>query len=145
MNIIPFYAYIKQRILDFISPPRRFFRYLICGCGAATINYLCFTSFCILFELHFSLSMLLATVITWSYSFIVNKFFVFEAKTGKSFRESILFILQQLVLFGIANVFMWICIELLNINTGVSWLLVSGIILLFNFAGMKFMIWRRNQ
>ena len=138
-----FYVFLKQKIWDFIYPPCRFFRYLICGCGAAAINYFCFMFFCFICGFHFSLSMLLSTVITWVYSFMVNKIFVFEVKYGKTLRESIFFIAQQLLLFGAANGLMWICIEWLNIHKAISWLLVSGIILLFNFAGMKFLIWKK--
>lgn len=136
---------LKQKVQDFIYPPRRFFRYLICGCGAAAINYFCFIAFCYWGELHFSLAMLLATMVTWIYSFITNKFFVFEAKNGKTMRESILFVIQQLVLFGVANGLMWICIEILKIHKAVVWPLVSGVIVVFNFAGMKFLIWKKSR
>ena len=77
--------------------------------------------------------------------FTVNKFFVFKARKGKTLKESILFILLQLLLLGIANGLMWISIVLLGVNEAISWLLVSGIILLFNFAGMKFLIWKKGK
>ena len=139
-----FHVFIKQKIWEFIYPPHCLFRYLICGCGAAVTNYLCFIFFCTVLKVHFSLSMLIATAITWIYSFTVNKFFVFKARKGKTLKESILFILLQLLLLGIANGLMWISIVLLGVNEAISWLLVSGIILLFNFAGMKFLIWKKG-
>lgn len=140
-----FFNFSKQKMRDLFYPPQRFFRYIICGCGAAVINYLCFLLFNSLCKMHYVAAMLAATVITWIYSFFVNKFFVFEAKTGKTLRESTLFALQQIVLFGIASGLMWICVSLCKIPPSLAWLVVSGIILVFNFAGMKFLIWRKNQ
>ncbi len=136
---------IKQKAKDFFYPPRRFFRYLICGCGAAVINYSFFLLFCKVCKLHFSLAMFLAVLLTWIYSFCVNKLFVFESKSRKTFREGVFFVLQQLLLLGVANGLMWISISLIRIPSEISWLLVSGIILFLNFAGMKFIIWRNKN
>ncbi len=139
------YLFLKQKILDFIYPPQRFLRYIICGCGAAAINYsgfLFFYSFC---KLHFSLAMFFATILTWIYSFFANKFFVFEAKTGKTLKESIFFVTQQIILFGVSNLLMWIGISIFAIPAAISWLIVAALIVLINFAGMKFLIWRNKS
>lgn len=140
-------CFFLQKLKMLFDPPQRFFRYLICGCGAACINYSCFLLFCRVCKLHFSLSMFLAVAVTWIYSFVVNKFFVFQKKDSKTLRESILFLIQQLVLFSMANVIMWICVSCLKIHEALAWLIMSGTVFLFNYAGMKFIIWsdRKKQ
>ena len=136
---------IKQKLEELFYPPQRFIRYIVCGCGAAAINYTSFLLICTVFKLHFSLSMFLAVVITWIYSFFANKFFVFQSKKQKNLREFLLFIAQQSFLFVCSVGLMWFMISGLGVHEAVSWLLVSGIILFFNYAGMSFIIWRKNN
>lgn len=141
MNILLF---LKNKLRDLFYPPQRFFRYLICGCGAACINYSSFLIFCSICKLHFSISMFLAVTVTWIYSFFANKFFVFQSKKSKNMREAVLFVAQQGILFAVSVGLMWIFVSLLKIHESVSWIIVSGIILLFNFAGMSFFIWKKK-
>lgn len=139
------FRFVKQKIWEFIYPPERFFRYLVCGCGAAVINYSFFLLFSYVCRFHFTLSMFLAVVLTWIYSFFANKFFVFQAREKKTFREGALFAIQQIVLFGVANGIMWVCVRVFKIPEAISWLLVSGAIMIINFAGMRFIIWRKEN
>ena len=135
----------KTKLLDLFYPPQRFIRYIVCGCGAAAINYTSFLLFCTVFKLHFSLSMFLAVVITWIYSFFANKFFVFQSKNRKNTRDAVLFVTQQGVLFLCSVGLMWIAVSGLGIHEALAWILVSGIILIFNYTGMSIIIWRKHN
>ena len=139
------FDFAKTKLLDLFYPPQRFIRYIVCGCGAAAINYTSFLIFRTVCKVHFSLSMFLAVVITWVYSFFANKFFVFQSKNRKNTRDAVLFVTQQGVLFLCSVGLMWIAVFGLGIHEALAWILVSGIIAIFNYTGMGIIIWRKHN
>lgn len=121
--------------------PDTILRYLCGGAGAALVNFTLYSALCFC-GVHYLLANLVATVLTWSFSFFVNKFFVFQERKGSLKREGLAFAMLQTALFLESFALLYVLVDLVGMNRYLTWIGVAGLNVVINFAVMRLVIWR---
>ena len=115
-------------------------RYLIGGSTTAILNWLLIYIFVEYANIHYMISMNLAVVVIYLYSFIVNKFFVFRNRTETHVKQGSYFVIMRVVLLVVANLLMFIGVDWLGIPYLITNIMVSVWDATASFLIMKFFI-----
>ena len=95
------------------------------------------------------LSTALAYIVSLSAHYFMSVFWVFRDHAVKSGRDhalaGTLFVLSYAIGFALTELGMWIGVTLLAINYVIAKILVTGIVMVWNYAGQKLFVFRRRR
>lgn len=117
-------------------------RFVVMG---MTTMIVCWGSFFLLLkilDMHYLVSVNLATLAAWGYAFIVNKWVVFRDGSQAVLWQGSQFFVLQAVLLGISNLLMYIMVSLLSCKMFVALFIMTAIVTVCNFAGMKMIVFK---
>lgn len=99
----------------------------------------------------FGIPNLVSNAIAWVaavlFAYVVNKWFVFRSRhttARETAREFALFVGARLLSFGIDELSMWLMVDCLHINSGVSKIAVNVIVLIMNYFFSKWIIFKHK-
>lgn len=117
-------------------------RYILGGLSSAAIIWGLIFFFVEIFSFHYLVASNLATACIYLYSFFVNKFFVFKSSSCEVIRQGAFFIWMRLFLLVIANIILFVGIDLLNIYYMHVVVFVSIFDAVLGFLIMRFKIFK---
>lgn len=124
---------------------RQLFRYIIMG---MTTMVVCWGSFFLLVKLvgiHYLLSVNLSTLVAWGYAFFVNKYVVFRDRRETVLIQGSQFFVLQAILLGLSNLLMYIMVSLLDYKLFVALFIMTAILTICNFLGMKVVVFKGDK
>lgn len=139
------FLYLTSRFPRVLS--REFVSYIFYGAITTLINILVY-GFCYnTLEIHNLISNVIAWVSAVLFAYMVNKLFVFRSVTrtfSGTLREFALFIGARLFSLGVDELGMWLLVDILIVNGGISKIFMNIIVLLINYFFSKAVIFNKN-
>ena len=135
--------YNAKQTASYLS--KEVFRYIL---GGLTTMLVCFLAAYFLikkFEVNYLIANNVATLLAWSYSYIINKYFVFKNTEQKHVIQGSSFIITQIIFLIMANIIIFILIDLLKIPFPVAFIILAAIMAAINFTTMKLLIFRKGH
>lgn len=79
------------------------------------------------------------------YNYILSTIWVFDTKReGKKAAELTVFIILSIIGLGLNQLLMWLAVEKVSINYMISKVIVTGIVMVYNFIARKLFLERKN-
>ena len=130
-----------KKLLDLYKKYKEIINYLIAG---VLTTIVCLTTFFLckdVLKIHYIISNVISWVIAVLFAYIVNRKFVFESKsTGKAkVKEFINFIKYRLLSLLIETVCLYIMVDLIHMDSGISKIIVQIIVIVSNYIFSKFL------
>lgn len=119
--------------------------YVIFGVLTTVVNMVAYGVCYNLWGIHNLISNAIAWVAAVLFAYVVNKLFVFRIRTASLralAREFWLFIAARLLSFGLDEFCMWLLVNVLAFNSGVSKIFVNVIVMIMNYFFSKLIIFR---
>lgn len=104
--------YIKKQL------EKKVIRFLIVGVANTIVGYGVF-ALGIYLNLYYYLAYILSYIIGVANSYVLNKKFTFKS-TSKSLKEPIRFVIVYLISFAVGSIFLYLSIDILNVNEYVA-------------------------
>jgi putative flippase GtrA len=123
-----------------------FFRYLFFGALTTLVNIGVFL-LCSFFSFDYKLATTIAWVVSVLFAYITNKRFVFasnQSDKAKVLKELLSFFQYRLLSYFIDLLTMVILIDLLFISEMISKLIANVLVVLFNYAASKYIIFAKR-
>lgn len=123
---------------------QRFVKYLFVGGSAALVNWAVFYVVVIVFGVQYLLGGFVSFVLATLWNFLFAKKFIFGDSKHSLFQEMFLI---YIVSFGgllIDMGVLWVCVEIVEIQTMLSKILATGVAFVFNFGVRHFVIYREQ-
>lgn len=120
--------------------------YIFFGVLTTLINFLVYAQLTILFNIDYKIAATVAWVIAFLFAFVTNKIYVFNSKSKNIFlltRELGSFMLCRVFSYGLDIAAMVVMIELINVNDLAAKIIANGPVVVFNYLGSKFFVFRR--
>lgn len=118
--------------------------YLIFGVLTTLVDYIVFCIGKDIFNMHYILSTCLAWFFAVLFAYVTNKFFVFSSsKTNNLLREAFMFFVLRLASLLLSIIFMFILVDLININEKLSKFLVNFLVVVVNYIFSKLYIFKK--
>jgi putative flippase GtrA len=114
-------------------------KYLAGGLTTTILTWSCVWLFVEIFLFHYLISINLATICAYGYSYLVNKLFVFGDKKGGHIVKGSKFLTLQVSLLITTNLFMYVTVSLLSFHYMISVVVISII-----NAAISFLLMRTN-
>jgi putative flippase GtrA len=127
---------------------REILSYVIFGVLTTIVNIAVYGICLQMFSIQYLVSNAIAWVVAVVFAYVVNKLFVFHSRSNSKrqmLHEFWLFIAARLFSFGVDELFMWICIDLLSVSDGISKVIVNVIVMIINYVFSKLFIFNRVQ
>ncbi len=90
-----------------------------------------------------------ANVISWIgavlFSYVANRFFVFESKSSKIVKEFIAFISSRLLTLLLDMGTMWLLSTILNVNYNISKIIAMVLVTVGNYVISKFLVFKKGE
>ena len=118
------------------------YRYILGGFSTMIVNWGTFFILVEFVKLHYLICLNLATLVAWTYSFIINKFFVFRDLRKSYIFQGGKFLVQQITLLALSNLIMYFQTSILQYNLYISWFIIAAIMALLNYIGMKVIVFK---
>jgi putative flippase GtrA/VanZ family protein len=122
--------------------------YVIFGGFTTIVNMVVYGLFFNTIGLHNLISNAIAWVASVLFAYVVNKIFVFRSRTNSVYqaaREFALFVGARLFSFGVDEAGMWILVDMLNLNGGLSKIAVNVIVLIMNYFFSKLIVFKKTD
>jgi putative flippase GtrA len=122
--------------------PMQAARYLIGGISTTFLCWGAVWAFVEILNLHYLVSVNLATLCAYFYSYSINKFFVFGDASNQHVVKGSKFLLLQLTLLATTNLFMYVTVSLLGVNYMIAVIIISVANAIMSFFIMRSAIFR---
>ena len=123
--------------------PKEIARFIVGGLISLSV---CYTSLYFLVEIfgvNYLLGTNLAAAITFFFSYIVNKYFVFQDRRDRHITQGSRFIFLQIFLAILANITLIVGVELAGINYFILVVLLGPILASVNYLAQKTVVFNR--
>ena len=120
-----------------------YLRYFFWGIMTTGVNVSAYYIFANCIEIPYLISNLLAWLLSVSFAFFTNKYFVFDSNTKRSAVKNYFYFIGSRVLTGCLDMtLMYILITMISVNDVISKILVNIIVIIANFLVSKYYIFR---
>ncbi len=121
--------------------------YGVCGALSTILDIGLFWFFANIVNLHYLIANAIAWIIAIIFSFVVNKYYVFESKSFKKdvwVKEALEFFGARGLACGIDMGGMYFLVSILDIDKNYSKLIVTLVVIIINYVLSKFWIFKKN-
>lgn len=122
--------------------------YIIFGVLTTIVNFIVYFTFTNVLNVHYIIANSVAWFLSVLFAYVTNRLFVFE-KVNNSFkeifRETILFFVSRLVSGILETLILILLIDIMNINSNYSKILVAVIVVILNYVFSKLIVFRKYQ
>lgn len=122
--------------------------YVIFGVLTTLVNIIVFGIFANNYGMGTVVSNTIAWVFAVIFAYVVNKLFVFHSHNHTArqvLREFGLFIGARLLSLGVDDLGMWLLVDILHVNNGVSKILMNIIVMIMNYFFSKWIIFKKAE
>lgn len=130
-------------IRDVCSKFHRFITYGIVGVVNTLVDFTFFTLCLKLWGLTPRISQVFGYLAGFTCGFILNRRVTFKDISGKLSRQLVLFLLVNCLSLSISSILIGILAD--TLNAFIAKILVSGIVLLINYSGYKYIVFRSSD
>ncbi len=131
---------IKKLVEVFFS--RTFFLYIIFGGLATVVDWSSFWIAAYRFNVYYLLAVTISFSLGSITNFVLNKILNFKNKYERWMLQFMVYLLVALVGLGITLLLMWALVGGMLMNKMVARIIVTGIVLIYNFIGHKYITFR---
>lgn len=132
-----------KKIKNLITKNKQIILYLVFGGLTTLINIISYFLCTKIFNINWQISNIVAWVLAVLFAYVTNKFLVFESKNKKVFKEVIYFFVFRLISLIMDMGFMYLFLDLINLNDMISKLIVQLLIIIINYIFSKFIIFKK--
>jgi len=124
------------------------FKYLFFGVCTTIINLTIFYIFTNVFHIHYMISNIFAWLFGVLFAYITNKLCVFKSLTCEKkvlVKETFSFFLSRIFTLGIDQILIFLLIGILSVNSIISKIISSIVVVIANYIFSKFFIFKNND
>lgn len=121
------------------------FKYIVGGLSTTVICWTTVFGLVEIFEIHYLLSVNIATVFVYLYSYMINKVFVFGDRGGQHVVKGSKFILLQVTLLALTNLLMFMSVSIYDIDYRVGVVVTSILNAVISYISMKSAIFQKSS
>jgi putative flippase GtrA len=120
------------------------FKYIVGGLSTTVICWTTVFGLVEIFEIHYLLSVNIATGFVYLYSYMINKVFVFGDRGGQHVVKGSKFILLQVTLLALTNLLMFMSVSIYDIDYRVGVVVTSILNAIISYISMKSAIFQKS-
>lgn len=120
------------------------FKYIVGGLSTTVICWTTVFGLVEIFEIHYLLSVNIATGFVYLYSYMINKVFVFGDRGGQHVVKGSKFILLQVTLLALTNLLMFMSVSIYDIDYRVGVVVTSILNAVISYICMKSAIFQKS-
>lgn len=121
------------------------FKYIVGGLSTTVICWTTVFGLVEIFEIHYLLSVNIATGFVYLYSYMINKVFVFGDRGGQHVVKGSKFILLQVTLLALTNLLMFMSVSIYDIDYRVGVVVTSVLNAVISYICMKSAIFQESS
>ena len=121
------------------------FKYIVGGLSTTVICWTTVFGLVEIFEIHYLLSVNIATGFVYLYSYMINKVFVFGDRGGQHVVKRSKFILLQVTLLALTNLLMFMSVSIYDIDYRVGVVVTSIFNAVISYISMKSAIFQKRS
>lgn len=121
------------------------FKYIVGGLSTTVICWTTVFGLVEIFEIHYLLSVNIATGFVYLYSYMINKVFVFGDRGGQHVVKGSKFILLQVTLLALTNLLMFMSVSIYDIDYRVGVVVTSVLNAVISYICMKIAIFQKSS
>ena len=121
------------------------FKYIVGGLSTTVICWTTVFGLVEIFEIHYLLSVNIATGFVYLYSYMINKVFVFGDRGGQHVVKGSKFILLQVTLLALTNLLMFMSVSIYDIDYRVGVVVTSILNAVISYTCMKSAIFQKSS
>ncbi len=121
------------------------FKYIVGGLSTTVICWTTVFGLVEIFEIHYLLSVNIATGFVYLYSYMINKVFVFGDRGGQHVVKGSKFILLQVTLLALTNLLMFMSVSIYDIDYRVGVVVTSILNAVISYICMKSAIFQKSS
>ncbi len=134
-----------MKIKDFILKFKDLFLYLIVGVIATLTEWIIFYCFeNMLPAVHYNIATSIAYVISTFVNWLAGRLIVFKESNQSVFKELVKIYLTSIVGLLLNLAIMYVCVDLLTLDSMLSKIIATGIVFFFNFLVRKLFIYKKQ-
>lgn len=131
--------------MNFIKINQVFLRYIIVGSFGTLIDFFIFYTLFNFFLINYLLSTFFAFLFAASFNFIFNKIWTFKVKSSNYRKLIIKFFIVSIIGLLLSTLFMFLFVDQLKMNELFSKILVSSIVIIWNFLANKLWTFKKEN
>ena len=116
--------------------------YFIVGCLSTFVNLLSY-AFYRLFIPSYLINIVLSWLTSLVFAFFMNRKYVFKSKNNKIKQEFLSFTISRLLTLGMEILFMYLLVDLIQINDLIAKVIVQFLVFLANYLFGKFIVFKK--
>ena len=117
--------------------------YFIVGCLSTFVNLLSY-AFYRLFIPSYLINIILSWLTSLVFAFFMNRKYVFKSKNNKIKQEFLSFTISRLLTLGMEILFMYLLVDLIQINDLIAKVIVQFLVFLANYLFCKFIVFKKE-
>ena len=117
--------------------------YFIVGCLSTFVNLLSY-AFYRLFIPSYLINIILSWLTSLVFAFFMNRKYVFKSKNNKIKQEFLSFTISRLLTLGMEILFMYLLVDLIQINDLIAKVIVQFLVFLANYLFGKFIVFKKE-
>ena len=117
--------------------------YFIVGCLSTFVNLLSY-AFYRLFIQSYLINIVLSWLTSLVFAFFMNRKYVFKSKNNKIKQEFLSFTISRLLTLGMEILFMYLLVDLIQINDLIAKVIVQFLVFLANYLFGKFVVFKKE-
>ena len=117
--------------------------YFIVGCLSTFVNLLSY-AFYRLFIPSYLINIVLSWLTSLVFAFFMNRKYVFKSKNNKIKQEFLSFTISRLLTLGMEILFMYLLVDLIQINDLIAKVIVQFLVFLANYLFGKFVVFKKE-
>ena len=117
--------------------------YFIVGCLSTLVNLLSY-AFYRLFIPSYLINIVLSWLTSLVFAFFMNRKYVFKSKNNKIKQEFLSFTISRLLTLGMEILFMYLLVDLIQINDLIAKVIVQFLVFLANYLFCKFIVFKKE-
>lgn len=117
--------------------------YFIVGCLSTFVNLLSY-AFYRLFIPSYLINIVLSWLTSLVFAFFMNRKYVFKSKNNKVKQEFLSFTISRLLTLGMEILFMYLLVDLIQINDLIAKVIVQFLVFLANYLFGKFIVFKKE-
>lgn len=117
--------------------------YIIVGAITTLVSILSYACFrCVINNIYVNTTLSWIMAVTFAY--FANRKYVFNSKKEKALKEFVSFVTCRVATLIMENLFMFLLVDLININDMISKIIVQFLILISNYIFSKFFVFKKS-
>lgn len=133
-----------KKIISLYKKYEEIINYLIVG-GLTTLVSIVIYALCTkCFHINYMISNVISWIISVLFAYITNRIFVFKSKSSDILLEIYQFFKYRIFSFLIDVLFMYILVELINVDDMISKIIVQVIVIVLNYVFSKLFVFKKS-